>query len=272
MRNVSLYLGAVLCTITVGVTLLGALWTPYDPLRPEVAPAYSPPSLLHPFGTDWFGRDTLSRVLAAMPVGLRVAALGTAMGGVVGTALGAASGLAGGAVGEALGSVINLLLSFPPVLLALLLVTVLGPGEGSVILAIGLFNLPYFGRLSRASFLELKGRTFVEAARACGAGPLRIALAHLLPNAAGPLLVQGTSSLAFALLSEAGLSYLGLGTQPPYPSLGRMLKEAQQYFILAPWTAIFPGLALVVAVLGFNLLGDGLGARLDPRLRRLPPP
>lgn len=269
MRNVSLYLGVILCVATVGAALLGTLWTPYDPLRPEVAPAHSPPSLAHPFGTDWFGRDLLSRVLAAMPVGLRVAALGTALGGTLGTALGAASGLAGGALGEALGSLINLLLSFPPVLLALLLATALGPGEGSVVLAIGLFNLPYFGRIARAVFLELKGRAFVEAARACGAGPLRIGLVHLLPNAAGPLVVQATSSLAFALLSEAALSYLGLGTQPPYPSLGRMLKEAQQYFVIAPWTAVFPGLALVAAVLGFNLLGDGLGTRLDPRIRRI---
>jgi peptide/nickel transport system permease protein len=272
MRNLSLVLGTVLCAATVGAALLGTVWTPYDPLQPEVAPVNSAPSLVHPFGADWFGRDLFSRVLAAMPVGLRVAVLGTALGGLFGVILGATSGFFRGILGEALGSLINLLLSFPPVLLALLLVTVLGPGEGSVIFAIGLFNLPYFGRLSRASFLELKGRAFVEAARACGAGPLRIIFVHILPNALGPLLVQGTSSLAFALLSEAALSYLGLGTQPPYPSLGRMLKEAQQYFIYSPWTAIFPGLALMVTVLGFNLLGDGLGARLDPRLRRLRSP
>lgn len=267
MRNFSLWAGSFLCAIVAAMAVVGALWTPYDPLRPETARAYSSPTLAHPFGTDWFGRDVFSRVLAAAPVGLRIAVLGVLVGGAAGVAVGIVSGFYGGVVGEAVGGIADGLLAFPPLLLALLLVTVLGPGERSVVLAIGLFNLPFFGRIVRAEVLALKGRDFVEAARACGAGTPRIILAHILPNAMGPIIVQATSSLGFALLSEAALSYLGLGTQPPHPSWGRMLKEAQSYFAQAPWTAIFPGLALMISVLGLNLLGDGLQPRLYPRFR-----
>lgn len=268
MKNLSLAIGALLSGAAVAVAVVGSFWTPYDPLRPEVASPYAPPSPAHPLGADWFGRDVLSRVLAAAPVGVRVAALGVLAGGVAGTALGLLTGFAGGLWGEAIDGLLSGILAFPPLLLALLLVTVLGPGEGSVVTAIALFNVPYFGRIVRASVLGLRGRAFVEAARACGAGPIRIALVHMLPNVAGPLIVQGTSSLAFALLTEASLSYLGLGTQPPHPSWGRMLREAQTHFSRAPWTAIFPGLFLTLSVLGFNLLGDGLQARLEPRMRR----
>jgi peptide/nickel transport system permease protein len=271
MRNLSLRIGTFLCVITVAAAVVGSWWTPYDPLHPETEAAYAPPSASHPFGTDWFGRDVLSRVLAASPVGMRIAAAGVLAGCAAGMVLGILSALSGGLWGEAVGGILNGVLSFPPLLLALLLVTVFGPGEGSVILAVGLFNMPYFGRIVRAEILKLRDREFVEAARACGAGGLRITLVHLLPNALGPLVVQMTSAFGFALLSEAALSYLGLGTQPPFPSWGRMLKEAQTYIALAPWTAIFPGLALVLAVLGFNLLGDGLQSRLDPRLRHRKP-
>ena len=267
MRNLPLGIGSVLCMAMAATAVVGALWTPYDPLHPETEAAYAPPSASHPFGTDWFGRDVLSRVLAASPVGMRIAAAGVFMGSTAGALLGILSTLSGGLLGEVLGGVLNGVLSFPPLLLALLLATVFGPGEISVVLAVGLFNVPYFGRIIRGEFLKLKDREFVEAARACGAGTLRIILVHLLPNALGPFLVQLTSSFGFALLSEAALSYLGLGTQPPFPSWGRMLKEAQTYIALAPWTAIFPGLALVLTVLGFNLLGDGLQYRLDPRFR-----
>lgn len=268
MRDFSLFLGLLLCGLTAGAALLGSVWTPYDPLRPEVAPPYAPPSPTHPFGADWFGRDVLSRVLAAAPVGMRIAFLGISAGGVVGIALGLLAGFWGGVWGEVIEGFLSGALAFPPLLLALLLITVLGPGEGGVILAISLYNIPYFGRIVRASVLELRGRAFVEAARACGAGSARIILVHLLPNALAPLVVQATSGLGFALLSEAALSYLGLGTQPPHPSWGRMLKEAQTYFEQAPWTAVFPGVALTIAILGFNLLGDGLQARLEPKLRR----
>ena len=268
MRNFSLWVGIFLVAIAGGSAVLGAFWTPYDPLGLETGPANLSPSPSHPFGTDWFGRDVLSRVLAAAPVGIRVSLLGVVLGGILGTLLGAVAGYAGGYPGEALEVMLNLLLSFPPLILALLSVTVLGPGEGSVVAAIGAFNLPYFGKLAKALFMELKGMKYVEAARATGAGTFRIMALHILPNALGPLLVQFTNPLGTALLAEASLSYLGLGTQPPYPSWGRMLKEAQVYLSLAPWNAIFPGLAITMAVLGFNLLGDGLGILLNPRLRR----
>ena len=268
MKNFSLWAGIILVGAAAAGAILGAFWTPYDPLGLETGPANSPPSLSHPFGTDWFGRDILSRVLAAAPVGMRVAFSGVVLGGILGTALGAMAGYGGGYPAEALEGIFNLLLSFPPLLLALLLVTTLGPGEVSVVAAIGAYNLPYFGKLARALFLELRGMEYVEAARAVGAGALRIMGRHILPNALGPLLVQFTSSLGMAFLAEASLSYLGLGTQPPFPSWGRMLKEAQAYLSVAPWNAVFPGLAITFTVLGFNLLGDGLGALLNPRLRR----
>lgn len=251
------------------LVLLGVFWLPY-PAEALTGPPLAPPSLSHPFGTDWFGRDVLSRVMAGGRASWAVSLLGLAVGGVLGLALGLTAGFFPGIWASFLIRLADALLAFPPILLALLLAVLLGPGVSGVALALALFNLPYFARLSHAGALELRGREFVLAARAVGAAPLRLLLRHILPNLASSLLVQATFSLSTSLLAEASLSYLGLGVQPPHPTWGRMLWEAQTWVFRAPWPAVFPGLVLTGSVLGLNLLGDFLRDRLDPRLRRLP--
>jgi peptide/nickel transport system permease protein len=222
-------------------------------------------------GTDWFGRDVLARVLVGGRTSLAVALAAVALGGALGALVGGVAGYYGGLADEIGMRATDFLIAFPALLLALLLAAVLGPGPLGVTIAIGTFNVPYFARIVRSAVLTLREQEYVLAARAVGTGDSRILWRHILPNLASPLLVQVTVSLSAALLSEAALSYLGLGTQPPQPSWGRMLKEAQSYFALSPWPAVFPGLFLALTVLGLNLLGDGLRDLLDPRLRRLTP-
>ncbi|MBP7726645.1 MAG: ABC transporter permease [Candidatus Bipolaricaulis anaerobius] len=266
----SLRLGAILVGLGLGLVLLGLIWLPAPPT--SLGPVqFSPPSLRHPLGTDWFGRDILSRVMVGGRVSWAVAAIAVGVGGTAGIILGAIAGHAGGIVGEALMRVPDLLLAFPAVLVALLLSTVLGPGLLGVTLAISLFTLPYFARLTHSSVLALREEEFVVAARAAGCSSGRIVLRHILPNLSSPLLVQASVSLGSAFLAEAALSYLGLGTQPPDPAWGRMLREAQTYVGLSPWPAVFPGLILGLTVLGLNLLGDGLRDLADPLTRRLIP-
>lgn len=268
MRGLGLKLGIALLTCSLGLVALGYLWLPADPLAIG-GDRFSPPSLRHPMGTDWFGRDVLARVLVGGRTSLGIALAAVALGAALGAALGGLAGLQGGLPDEFLMRGMDFLLAFPPLLLALFLAVLLGPGPWGIVIAIGIFNVPYFARLVRGSLLTLREREFVLAARAIGAGPARILLRHLLPHLASPLVVQLTVSLGTALLAEAAFSYLGLGTPPPTPSWGRMLKEAQSYVALSPWPAVFPGLVLSLTVLGLNLLGDGLRDLLDPRLGRL---
>ncbi len=256
MRSLLLPAGCVLLGMVVVLTLIGAFYLPYPP--EALGTPYLPPCGAHPFGTDWFGRDVLSRVMAGGKISLGIAGAAVAMGGSAGLLIGALAGYYGGLLDELLMGAVNLIMALPAILMALVLLLVLGPGWYGVTAAIALFNVPYFARIVRGSFLSLRERDFVTAARAYGAGTSRIILRHLFPNALSPLLVQLTTSLSTALLVEASLSYLGLGPQPPQPSWGRMLREAQSYFSLSPWPAIFPGLVLAMAVMGLNLLGDGL--------------
>ena len=264
----SLQLGGVLLGLGLGLVLVGLVWLPADPT--SVGPVrFSAPTLRHPMGSDWFGRDILSRVMVGGRASWAVALVAVAAGGIVGILLGGVAGHARGVLGEALMRVPDLLLALPAVLVALLLVTVLGPGFLGVTLAVALFTVPFFARLVHAGVLSLGQQEFVLAAHALGASPGRVLLRHILPNLASPLLVQATVSLGGAFLAEAALSYLGLGVQPPHPSWGRMLREAQSYFPLSPWPALFPGLVLALTVLGLNLLGDGLRDLADPVTRRL---
>lgn len=265
----SLRLGGALLGVGLGLVLLGFVWLPAPPTALGPRP-FAPPSLRHPLGSDWFGRDTLARIMVGGRASWAVAWVAVAAGGIVGILLGAVAGYARGAVGEALMRVPDLLLAFPAVLVALLLATVLGPGLPGVALAIALFTLPYFARLTQAGVLALREREFVVAAHAVGATRRRILVRHILPNLASPLLVQTTVSLGAAFLAEAALSYLGLGTPPPYPAWGRMLREAQVAIGHSPWPAVFPGLVLALTVLGLNLVGDGLRDLADPLTRRLP--
>ena len=270
MRRLGLKLGLGCLATSLGLVLVGFLWLPADPLE-MTAVRFAPPSLAHPMGTDWFGRDVLARVLVGGRISLGAALAAVALGAVVGTLLGGLAGYHGGLLDELVMRGADFLLVFPPLLLALLLAVLMGPGPWGIVIAIGVFNVPYFGRLTRGGLLSLREREFVQAARAVGVGDLRVLLRHILPHLLSPLLVQFTVSLGMALLAEAAFSYLGLGTPPPAPTWGRMLREAQSYFRHSPWPAVFPGLFLSLTVLGLNLVGDGLRDLLDPGLRGVSP-
>ena len=246
----------------------GAALAPYDPLAMDFTARFAPPSWAHPFGTDDFGRDLFSRVLHGAAVSFQVAFIAVGISGVAGVTLGVLAGYLGGWVDEAIMRAMDVLFAFPAVLLAITVMAVLGRGVENAMIAIAIVYMPIFARVTRGAVISVRDREFVTAARALGTGHARIMLAHVLPNAAGPILVQTSLSLAFAILAEAALSFFGLGTQPPDPSWGRMLAEGRAFLGQAPWMGIFPGLAIMAAVLGFNLLGDGLRDVLDPRWRR----
>jgi peptide/nickel transport system permease protein len=253
----------------VAFALLAALlsWTPvFDAgLALDVDARLQAPSAAHWLGTDPLGRDVLTMIAAGARTSLLVALGAVALGMAVGVPLGLASAAAGGLADEVVVRANDVVFAFPALILAVLLAAALGPGTHTAVLAIGLFNVPVFARLTRASALGLFARDFVLAARVAGKGRWRIAVEHVLPNLAPLLVVQATIQLALGIVAEAGLSYVGLGAQPPVPSWGRMLNEAQTLVDVAPWLAWFPGLALALTVLALSLLGEGLRVRLDPR-------
>jgi peptide/nickel transport system permease protein len=226
------------------------------------------PSLVHPFGTDHFGRDVLSMVMAGTRTSLGVASFAIVLGLGAGAPLGLVAASRRGIVDELIMRSSDVLFAFPSLLLAVMISAILGPGAVNAVIAIGIFNIPVFARVTRGAALPLLEREWVLAARIAGKGHAAIALEHVAPNLMSVLVVQGTIQFSLAILAEAALSYVGLGTQPPMPSWGRMLSEAQTLIGSAPWLAIFPGLAIATSVLGFSLLGDGMRDLLDPRLRR----
>lgn len=263
----NLILGLLLIGTVMGMALVSLLWTPH-PVTEMTPQRLTGPGPDHWFGTDHFGRDIFSRVMAGAASALGVGVVAVGIGVTVGVTVGAVAGLHGGWLDEVLMRFIDGLYAFPALLMALLVISVLGPGLFNTMIAIGIAFVPVFARLTRASFLSLREQEFVEAARALGATDLGLIRRHLLPNAMAPIIVQATVSFAIAVLAEAALSYLGLGTQPPYPSWGRMLSEAQRFLFHSQWFAIFPGLSIGLTVLGFNLLGDGLRDVLDPQTSR----
>jgi len=263
-------LGAGLVALIVGAAALASLWTPYDPTMIDVLHRLETPSRAHWLGTDQFGRDVLSMILVGARLSLVVGCVAVGIGMGLGVALGLVAASRRGMVDEAVMRLSDFAFAFPAVLSAILITAVWGPGAVNAIVAIGIFNVPVFARLTRGAALSLMAREFVRAARALGAGEGVVMLRHVLPNMAGLLAVQASVQFALAILAEAGLAYLGLGTQPPHPSWGRMLFEAQSFLHQAPLGAVFPGAAIALAVLGFNLLGDGLRDRLDPRRRQSP--
>lgn len=269
MRNRRLALGATLAGLPALLALVSLVWTPFDPIAIDVAAKLQPPGSPHWLGTDHFGRDVLSLLMAGARVSIAVALVAVGIGLGAGIPLGlAAAATRGSWLDELIMRGNDLVFAFPSLLIAILITAVLGPSALNAILAIGIFNVPVFARLSRGAALSLWRRDFILAARVAGKGPARISAEHILPNIASLLIVQGTIQFSLGVLAEAGLSYVGLGAQPPTPSWGRMLAESQTMFAFAPWLAIFPGLAIVVTVLGLNLMGDGLRDALDPRLRR----
>ena len=268
-NNKNFTVGFILTMVVVLTALLSLLWTPYDGNKMNARLRLQGPSLSHPLGTDQYGRDTLSRIMVGAGNSIIVGLVTVVIGLVAGVLLGLASAYYGRWVDESIMRFSDLLFGFPAVLTAILITSILGPSMINAMLAIGIFYIPIFARLTRAVSMTIWQREFIAAARACGISDWAIAWRHVLPNILSPLLIQGTIQFAVAILAEAGLSYLGLGTQPPHASWGRMLNEAQTFMNLSPWMAIFPGLAIAWAVLGLNLLGDGLRDTLDPKMARI---
>ncbi|HEY0315126.1 MAG TPA: ABC transporter permease [Sphingomonas sp.] len=257
--------GGALVAVAVLAALLSLVWTPYDVTAVDIGQKLLPISAAHPFGTDQLGRDMLSMIMAGAQVSLAVSLLAVAAAMAVGVPLGLLAAALGGWADEVVMRSGDVLFAFPSLLLAILLAAVLGPGASNAVLAIALFNIPVFARVARGSAIGLWRRDFIAAARLAGKSRIAISIEHILPNIAALLGVQATIQLSLALLAEAGLSYVGLGVQPPAPSWGRMLSDAQTLIGTAPRLAIVPGCAILLVVLGFALLGDGLRDRMDPR-------
>jgi peptide/nickel transport system permease protein len=257
-RSAALVIGTLLSSSFLVVTLLGCFWTPYDPSALAIVDKLEGPSLHHWFGTDQLGRDVLSMMMAGAKNTVGIALLSVAIGLFFGVPFGLAAAAKPGALDEVIMRGNDLVFAFPALLLAILFTAVLGPGAVNAVIAIGVFNVPVFARVVRAGALTLWTRDYTLAARVAGKGSARISIEHILPNLASLLVVQATIQFSLGVIAEAGLSYVGLGTQPPTPSWGRMLYEAESLTALSPSLAIFPGLALALLVLGLNLLGDGL--------------
>jgi peptide/nickel transport system permease protein len=262
-------ISAVVLVGIVVVALTARRIAPYGTNRIDVADALQPPTGVHWFGTDELGRDIFSRVLLAAHASLQIALASVAFAFVVGVTIGVISGYRGGLLDAVLMRVVDVMFAFPVLLLALAIVAILAPGSATTILAIGIVYTPIFARVARASTLSVRVEPFVAVSRTLGTGHLYILGRHILPNIAGPVIVQTSVSLAFAILSEAALSFLGLGIQPPEPSWGRMLFDAQGFVQRAWWMGVFPGAAIFATVLAFNLLGDGLRDVLDPKQRTM---
>ncbi len=261
-------IGAAITAVLVFVALLSLLWTPYAVDVMDISTRLQGPSAAHWLGTDQYGRDVLSRLMAGAVNSIVVSLVAVGIGAGIGVPLGALAAARRGRIEEVVMRFNDFTFAFPALLSAVMITAILGPGAINSIIAIGIFNIPVFARLTRGASLSLWKRDFVLAARVAGKGRTRITAEHILPNIASLLIVQMTIQFALAILAEAGLSYLGLGTQPPAPSWGKMLNEAQTLMFQAPLLAVFPGLAIMITVLGLNLLGDGLRDLLDPRLRR----
>ena len=269
LRNPVTVVSAVVMVIVVFVAVTANWLAPFAVNDVDVPNALQPPSGAHWFGTDELGRDVFSRVLVAIGASMRVAVVSVAFAVVVGVTIGVLAGYRGGWIDTVFMRIVDVMFAFPVLLLALAVVAILGPGVTTTILAIGIVYTPIFARVARASTLSVRVEPFVQVSRAMGTGHLYILGRHIIPNIAGPLIVQTSLSLAFAILSEAALSFLGLGIQPPEPSLGRMIFDSQGFVTLAWWMAVFPGAAIFVIVLAFNLTGDGLRDVLDPKQRTM---
>ena len=269
LRHPSFVIGAVLSLLLALTAMLSLVWTPFPPYDVDMAKKLLPPgSEGHWLGTDPYGRDVVSQLLVGARASIVVGVVAVGIGLVVGVAFGLFASARRGWVEEAIMRVADFGLAFPAILSAIMLTAAFGPGMVIAIIAIGIYNVPIFARITRASANAVWSREFVMAARASGKGTFAITVEHVLPNIASVLIVQATIRFAIAILAEAALSYLGLGTQPPQPSWGRMLSEAQSLLFQAPFLGVWPGVAIALAVLGLNLLGDGLRDLFDPRLAR----
>jgi peptide/nickel transport system permease protein len=268
LRHPSFAAGAVLVLLLVAAALLSLVWSPYAPGEIDIAHRLAGPSAAHWLGTDSLGRDIASQLLGGSRNSIVAGVVAVGIGLAAGVGLGCLAAARRGWVEELVMRASDFTFAFPALLTAIMLTAIYGPGLAMSIVAIGIFNIPVFARLTRAAANAVWSRDYVTAARAAGKGAWRITLDHVLPNIANVLIVQATIQFALAILAEAALSYLGLGTMPPQPSWGRMLNEAQTMLQTAPWLAVYPGVAIMLSVLGLNLLGDGLRDLLDPKLSR----
>ena len=268
LRHPSFVVGASLSLLLTAAALLSLVWAPYPPAEIDIPSKLQPPSAAHWLGTDSLGRDIASQLLVGAQNSIVVGVVAVGIGLLVGVALGCLASAKRGWVEELVMRASDFTFAFPALLSAIMLTAIYGPGLLMSIVAIGIFNIPVFARITRGAANAVWARDYITAARAAGKGPLAITVDHVLPNIASQLIVQATISFATAILAEAALSYLGLGTQPPQPSWGRMLNEAQTLMFQAPMLAVYPGVAIMLSVLGLNLMGDGLRDLMDPKLAR----
>jgi len=259
--------GFLIVALAVAAAVFGPSLTPYDPTSQTLSQRLEPPSRAHPFGMDELGRDILSRLVSGARISLIVGLAVVSVSSLIGMMFGSIAGYFGGAVDDVISRVIDVLMAFPGILLAIALVAVLGPSLTNVILALCVIGWVGYARLVRGQALRAREFEYVQAARALGAGPARIVVRHVLPTAFPAVIVQATLGMAGAIIAEASLSFLGLGVQPPTPSWGTMLDAGRSHLFDAPHLTLFPGMAIAVLVLGFNFLGDGLRDRIDPKAR-----
>jgi peptide/nickel transport system permease protein len=266
-RNRAAIVGGIVVLLFVFIALLAPLISPYPPDEGELSKRLQPPSQEHLLGTDPLGRDLLSRVIYGARISLQIQVIAVSIALVIGTLLGMIGGYYGGKLDHLIMRFMDILLAFPGIFLAISIIAVLGPGLVNLMLAAGIYSIPQFARIVRGSVLSLKEKEFVEAARAVGESDFYILFRYLLPNSMAPVIIQTTLRMATVLLTASGLSFLGLGVQPPTAEWGAMLSNARAYLITAPHVATVPGLAIMLVVMGFNLFGDGIRDSLDPRLR-----
>ncbi len=267
LKNKMAVLGMIIIAIIILSAILAPVISPYDPIKQNILARYKAPSAKYLLGTDELGRDILSRIIYGARYSLLIGVITISLALVFGVFLGVVAGYFGGLADLLIMRVMDIMLAFPYILLAIVIVAILGPDLQNAMIAISIVNIPMFARIIRSSVLSIKESEYVQSARALGATDFWIIMKHLLPNCMAPLIVQSTLSIASAILSAAGLSFLGLGAQPPTPEWGAMLSDARSALQLAPWVVTFPGLAIMLNVLGFNLLGDGLRDALDPKLK-----
>lgn len=266
-RSAPFVVGVVLVIAMVVVSAAAPVLTSYEPVKMSPAERLQPPSAEHPFGTDQLGRDVLARVMYGGRLSLPMGIAPIAVAAVAGLVLGLVSGFYGGWIDLVLMRIVDVWIAFPPILLALAIVTILGTGLTNIMIALGIAWIPYYARMVRGSVLEAKQRVYVDAARALGSLDLRIVVRHVLPNVLTPIMVMSSMGVANAILAGAALSFLGLGAQAPAPEWGTSLADARQFIRLGWWVGLFPGLAIAVTVLGANLMGDGIRDALDPKLK-----
>lgn len=264
-RNLSFLLGSSIISFLLLIMLMSFFFTPHSPTQMHVQDRFGSPSSRYILGTDNFGRDILSRLMIGTQTAFFVGLVSVSIALLGGTFLGALAGYYGGWLGEIIMRIIDTLMALPGILVAIMFIAVLGPGLFNTMLALGIMAIPTFARIARSGFLQYREFEFVHAARALGASSFRIIFRYILPNILSPLIIATSLGFSTAILAESALSYLGLGVQPPLPSWGRMLREAQSFYRIAPWYPIAPGVIITLTVLGFNLLGDGIRDLLDPR-------